>query len=186
MQWRVGSPEQAPRIMLVCAPAGYGKTTLVASWAAGSSVPVAWLSLDGGDNDPLRFLMHVIHAVGGQDAEFGKVMVDLFASTPPMPIDARMRSMVNQLCELPQRLCLILDDLQDATQAFDPLPLLFSKKEKLVVSHIARGATKHEIAEQLFISPNTLNSHVKKIYAKLGVNSRLQAAERLRQLGLPA
>jgi LuxR family transcriptional regulator, maltose regulon positive regulatory protein len=78
------------------------------------------------------------------------------------------------------------DAARDATQAFDPLPLLFSKKEKQVVSHIARGATNHEIAEQLFISPNTLNSHVKKIYAKLGVNSRLQAAERLRQLGLSA
>jgi len=78
------------------------------------------------------------------------------------------------------------DAARDATQAFDPLPLLFSKKEKLVVSHIARGTTNHEIAEQLFISPNTLNSHVKKIYAKLGVNSRLQAAERLRQLGLSA
>jgi len=73
---------------------------------------------------------------------------------------------------------------QDSAQAFDRLPQLFSKKEKLVVSHIARGATNHEIAESLFISLNTLNSHVKKIYVKLGVNSRLQAAERLRQLGL--
>jgi DNA-binding NarL/FixJ family response regulator len=76
------------------------------------------------------------------------------------------------------------DGNQDSTQAFERLPQLFSKKEKLVVSHIARGATNHEIAESLFISLNTLNSHVKKIYVKLGVNSRLQAAERLRQLGL--
>jgi DNA-binding NarL/FixJ family response regulator len=76
------------------------------------------------------------------------------------------------------------DVTQESTQAFDRLPQLFSKKEKLVVSHIARGATNHEIAESLFISLNTLNSHVKKIYVKLGVNSRLQAAERLRQLGL--
>src|SRR5947207_3011768 len=82
---RLHQPEQAPRMVLLSAPAGYGKTTLAASWAAASSTPVAWLSLDAGDNDPLRFLVHFIHAIQGQCAEFGKVMVDMCALIPPPP-----------------------------------------------------------------------------------------------------
>ena len=40
--------------VLVCAPAGSGKTALLADWARGSGQPVAWLGLDGGDSDPAR------------------------------------------------------------------------------------------------------------------------------------
>jgi len=41
--------------VLVCAPAGSGKTALLADWARGGRRPVAWLGLDGGDSDPARF-----------------------------------------------------------------------------------------------------------------------------------
>lgn len=113
---RLQQPEPAPRVVLVCAPAGYGKTTLAASWAAASSTPVAWLSLDAGDNDPLRFLVHFIHAIQGQFAEFGKVMADMCALIPPPSIGALMRPLINQLCALPEGLCIILDDLQSVTE----------------------------------------------------------------------
>src|SRR5262245_2172623 len=53
----------ARRLILVCAPAGYGKTELLAAWAAGGQRPVAWLSLDEGDNDPARFWRHVAAAL---------------------------------------------------------------------------------------------------------------------------
>jgi LuxR family maltose regulon positive regulatory protein len=43
------------RLVLVSAPAGFGKTTLVSEWVASCGRPVAWLSLDEGDNDPLAF-----------------------------------------------------------------------------------------------------------------------------------
>lgn len=65
-----------------------------------------------------------------------------------------------------------------------PFSQLFSKKEKQVVSFVVKGESNQKIAESLFISPNTLNSHMKNIYAKLGVNSRLQAIDQLRKLGL--
>ena len=50
-------------LVLVCAPAGYGKTALLADWARRSRRPVAWLSLDVGDNDPARFWRHGVAAL---------------------------------------------------------------------------------------------------------------------------
>jgi LuxR family transcriptional regulator, maltose regulon positive regulatory protein len=51
------------RLTLVCAPAGSGKTTLLAAWARTTAVPVAWLSLEEADNDPLRFLSYLMAAL---------------------------------------------------------------------------------------------------------------------------
>src|SRR6516164_1624661 len=49
--------------MLVCAPAGFGKTALLADWARGGGRPVAWLGLDGGDSDPARFWRYAVAAL---------------------------------------------------------------------------------------------------------------------------
>ena len=51
-------------LVLVCAPAGFGKTVLLADWARRGGRPVAWLSLDAADNDPARFWRHAVAAVG--------------------------------------------------------------------------------------------------------------------------
>src|SRR6266516_6070267 len=50
-------------LVLVAAPAGYGKSVLLSAWVRGMTEPVAWLSLDGGDNDPVRFWRHVLAAL---------------------------------------------------------------------------------------------------------------------------
>src|SRR4029077_3800326 len=50
-------------LVLSCAPAGYGTTSLLASWARPSRNPVAWLSLDASDNDPARFWRHAVAAL---------------------------------------------------------------------------------------------------------------------------
>jgi LuxR family transcriptional regulator, maltose regulon positive regulatory protein len=51
------------KLTLVSAPAGFGKTTLLAEWAAGCGRPVAWLSLDSGDNDLARLLGYLVAAL---------------------------------------------------------------------------------------------------------------------------
>ena len=51
------------KLTLISAPAGFGKTTLVSEWVAGCGRPVAWLSLDEGDNDPARFLTYLVAAL---------------------------------------------------------------------------------------------------------------------------
>ena len=50
-------------VVLVCAPAGYGKTVLLADWVRRGPRPAAWLSLDAGDNDPARFWRHAVAAL---------------------------------------------------------------------------------------------------------------------------
>ena len=55
--------ERALRLATVVAPAGYGKTTLLAQWAARDERPFVWLSLDERDNDPLTLLRHLAAAL---------------------------------------------------------------------------------------------------------------------------
>jgi LuxR family maltose regulon positive regulatory protein len=50
-------------LILISAPAGFGKTTLLSAWVEDMQRPTAWLSLDEGDNDLARFLIHLIAAV---------------------------------------------------------------------------------------------------------------------------
>ncbi|HET9323205.1 MAG TPA: hypothetical protein VFO03_04950, partial [Gaiellaceae bacterium] len=64
---RLGAPTSA-RVVNVSAPPGYGKTTLLAQWAAEDPRPFAWLSLDDRDNDPAVFLTYVAAAVDGVEA----------------------------------------------------------------------------------------------------------------------
>ena len=51
------------KLTLISAPAGFGKTTLLSEWIANSERPVAWVSLDEGDNDPARFLAYFVAAL---------------------------------------------------------------------------------------------------------------------------
>jgi LuxR family maltose regulon positive regulatory protein len=59
------------KLTLVSAPAGFGKTTLLVEWVAGCGRPVAWLSLDAGDSDPVRFLTYLVAAVQTIEGDLG-------------------------------------------------------------------------------------------------------------------
>src|SRR5436190_1153177 len=51
------------RVVALAAPAGWGKTTTLAQWAAGSRLPVAWYTLDPADRDPQLFLDYLLDSV---------------------------------------------------------------------------------------------------------------------------
>ena len=70
-------------LTLVSAPAGFGKTTLVAAWAQQQPLPVGWLSLDAGDNDPNRFLAYLIAALQTAEPNLGR---ELRAALAPDPV----------------------------------------------------------------------------------------------------
>ena len=78
---RLGEAFTVP-LTLVCAPAGYGKTTLLVDWAQSCRGRVAWLTLDEDDNDPERFLAYLILAVQQIDPDLGKSVQVLLDFSP--------------------------------------------------------------------------------------------------------
>src|SRR5215470_1399978 len=94
--------------VLVCAPAGFGKTALLADWARGDGRPVAWLGLDGGDSDPARFWRYVVTALeGARPGLAGRV-----GPPPPGSVEGLVTALINELAADPgpDEVLLVLDD----------------------------------------------------------------------------
>jgi LuxR family maltose regulon positive regulatory protein len=112
----------AGKLILVSAPAGYGKTTLVTEWIRsederdqaqdGSIHPshVAWLSLDEADSDPGRFLAYLIAALQQIQPGLGESVQALLRSPQPPPAEILLTALVNELADVPEPFLLVLDD----------------------------------------------------------------------------
>jgi LuxR family maltose regulon positive regulatory protein len=98
------------RLTLLSAPAGYGKTTLLGQWVAQCARPVAWLSLDEGDNDPVRFWAYVAGALRTVRPEIGDIAQVVFQSSQPPPVESALAGLLNQIAEAPDPFVLVLDD----------------------------------------------------------------------------
>lgn len=98
------------RLTLVSAPAGFGKTTLVSDWAAGSSRPVAWLSLDEADSDLRRFLVYLISALQTVDANLGESALGLIQAPEPPATELLLSDLINDVAQVQQGFTLVLDD----------------------------------------------------------------------------
>ncbi|MCE1252163.1 MAG: LuxR C-terminal-related transcriptional regulator [Anaerolineae bacterium] len=103
------------RIILVSAPAGFGKSTLLSAWAAHINLPLAWLSLDAEDNDVSRFLTYLIGALQSLRADIGQDALGLLKGGPGIPPAAVVASLVNDLSVLQGQHILVLDDFQVIT-----------------------------------------------------------------------
>jgi LuxR family transcriptional regulator, maltose regulon positive regulatory protein len=114
------------RLALVCAPAGFGKTTLLTQWlaeiadrASGGVPAVAWVSLDERDNDPATFWTYVITALqnaaggtggsGGTGGTIGAAALGLLQPSQPPP-EAALATLLNDLQGLGDDVVLVLDD----------------------------------------------------------------------------
>lgn len=95
---------------LVCAPAGFGKTALLADWSRRSPRPVAWPALDAGDNDPARFWGHAAAALGRARAGIGEQVLALLRTPRPPALEAVVTVLINELAALPEAFALVLDD----------------------------------------------------------------------------
>ncbi len=104
------------RLILVSAPAGYGKTTLVTEWLrgiqdAGDAAPaVSWLSLEEADSDPARFLSYLIAALQAVDPTIGQTAQAMLRSPQPPPPEPLVTSLINEIAASPRSVVLVLDD----------------------------------------------------------------------------
>ena len=98
-------------LTVVSAPAGFGKTTLLADWSRRSGLPVAWVSLDERDDDPIRFLSYLLAAIGTIHDGFGVSTRAFLGSLPSSEeLEPVLTALSNEILELPHDFVLVLDD----------------------------------------------------------------------------
>ena len=114
------------KLILISAPAGFGKTTLVSEWLAGCERPAAWLSLDEGENDPARFLTYLVAALQTIAPNIGEGVLSVLQSPQPPPIETILTALLNDLTTLSDHFVLVLDDYHviDATSIDQALTYL--------------------------------------------------------------
>jgi LuxR family transcriptional regulator, maltose regulon positive regulatory protein len=109
------------KLTLISAPAGFGKTTLVSEWIATltpsplpmgvrQGVRVAWLSLDEGDNDPVRFLAYLVAAMQTIAPDIGAGTMAALQSPQPPPGELLLTDLLNEITTLADNFMLVLDD----------------------------------------------------------------------------
>ncbi len=99
-------------LTLITAPAGFGKTTLVASCVAGGGIPVAWLSLDKNDNQTGRFLSYLVASLQEVDPTIGGEAAQLVAAGQQAHPETVLTSLINDLDATGREIALVLDDYQ--------------------------------------------------------------------------
>lgn len=109
---RLGSGLGA-KLTLVSAPAGFGKTSLISAWrmvSPGKETPLAWVSLDSQDNDPLRLWRYIVAALQTLQPQMSQAALLALSSPQPPPVEAILLEVLNSLAAFERHLVLILDD----------------------------------------------------------------------------
>ena len=127
---------QNHKLALIAAPAGFGKTTLAIEWTQKCDQPIAWLTLDEGDNDPARFWAYFIAALQTILEGVGETALTAFQSHRATPTEAIIAGIINEIAAIPtpspgssvSAFTLVLDDFHVITnhQIFDVLTFLLN------------------------------------------------------------
>ncbi|HEY1322832.1 MAG TPA: LuxR C-terminal-related transcriptional regulator [Streptosporangiaceae bacterium] len=114
--------------ILASAPAGYGKTVLLADWARRGEHPVAWLSLDAGDNDPARFWQHAVAALDRARPGTRDLLAPLLGPPAPASFQGLVAALINELAG--EEALLVLDDYHviSARQVHESLSFLLEHR----------------------------------------------------------
>lgn len=130
------------KLILVAAPPGYGKTTLVSSWARGCGQPAAWVSLDERDNEPSRFLKYLITAIQTIEANLGQDVLAAVQTSQSAAITDWLPMLVNQLDNIASPFVLVLDDYHLITTPAIQQALTFLLDNQPAQMHIAIATRK--------------------------------------------
>lgn len=129
--------DRHPKLAVVRAPAGWGKTTLLADWHASDLEPrpFAWVSLDPVDNDPVRFWGYVIEALRAEHPPTGELSASLLSTPRVGVIDEVLGALLGELDTLDHDVVLVIDDLHLITNSEIDEALAF------FVDHLPRRLT---------------------------------------------
>lgn len=97
-------------VVLLSAPAGFGKTTLISVWIANCARPAGWLSLDEEDDDSTRFLTYLIAALQTISPDIGAGALVALQSPQPPPTESILTALINEIANSPRNVILVLDD----------------------------------------------------------------------------
>lgn len=104
------------KITLLSAPAGFGKSTLVSQWLAAKDTLIpAWVALDAGDNDPVRFWRYFITTCQAGDAMLGETALQRLTRSPLPNFEAVLTAFINDLSVLDEKRVLVLEDYHHIT-----------------------------------------------------------------------
>ena len=98
------------RLILIAAPAGFGKTTLVSSFVQQVTFPTVWLSLDKNDNELTQFTHYLLSALQQTIPKIGHLAASLLATAPDLDLDDIVTSLANDALAYGERFALVLDD----------------------------------------------------------------------------
>lgn len=121
----------AQRFILISAPAGFGKSTLIAAWIKKTTLPYVWLTLDESDNDPVRFWRYLVSALQSVFPNFGADIQSALLTPQPPSSRTLIIPLINELVGLGGRVVIVLDDfhqiqneeiIQAVVQVVDRLP----------------------------------------------------------------
>jgi LuxR family maltose regulon positive regulatory protein len=111
------------KLILVSAPAGFGKTTIVSDWIDQYKIPTSWFSIDNGDNDPLNFLSYIISGIQSIHKEFGQGALNLLNSPNRPSVESIASLLINEILNINKFFLLVLDDFH----LIKNTPLRFTK-----------------------------------------------------------
>ncbi|MCG8687374.1 MAG: LuxR C-terminal-related transcriptional regulator [Desulfobacterales bacterium] len=98
------------RLILISAPAGFGKTTLLSEWISQIETPAAWISIDASDNDPICFVRYVIAALQKIEPDFANDVLEILKSPHSLTTDSIILFLIKKMERFPYRFILALDD----------------------------------------------------------------------------
>ncbi|MEJ2758311.1 MAG: hypothetical protein P8046_07500, partial [Anaerolineales bacterium] len=104
-------------LVIISASAGSGKTTLLSEWVTASEHPIAWLSLDPADNDPIQFITYLIHALRTLQDDFGAAALDALGAGQAVTLEEILLHLINEAAGFPEPFALVLDDYHVITDA---------------------------------------------------------------------